>query len=416
MFLHFNFLQVLLVIASVWWNGVQSIWAFATSILLLISFSIHSYLVYRDAFVCCYQIQSIAKFLLLCIKSFINGDIKSPWIILFRLLTYKLRVFPNVIVLGEQKCATTTLAYYLREIFGMKGPFHYWNDFDSDNVNSQSNIVSNKESEYFRGIYDSYMLPQYYSMCFGFKELFYIQYILNLFSFKSVKQNINKQQLWFDACPNYLFLPFVRDRINYIYSNLESNKKIKFIIMVRDPIDRAVSNYKAELTYQMDLQSDYIDLGGMKRIFNVNSLNNMIDYCQTNIFNQNYNLLKKIKYNEKIPNFYPLIERFGIIQKGMYHDTIEWYFQLDLFKNNTLIIYFNELTQTPKETMIKIAKFLEIQDYDTSLNWDKIETKAHRNKNSVFTKKSQILTEEAEKRLKGLYKHNYKDRLLAMQS
>ena len=81
------------------------------------------------------------------------------------------------------------MAHYLRHVFEMQGPFHYWNDQDEND-----SIVYNKESEYFRGVYDSYMKSKYYSMCFGLKTKFKLFNICNFINrITNTKLNAKKK-------------------------------------------------------------------------------------------------------------------------------------------------------------------------------------------------------------------------------
>ena len=49
-----------------------------------------------------------------------------PFGMLWRLLTAPLRCLPDVYVLGEVRCGTTTVASLLRDELGMAGPFTPW--------------------------------------------------------------------------------------------------------------------------------------------------------------------------------------------------------------------------------------------------------------------------------------------------
>ena len=419
-----NVLEVVTPLIATWVFGITSVWTLSLYIMFGLSFSLHCYLVWRDAFLFCYEINNIFGFMYICVELYLNGSISSSWIILFRLLTYKWRKSADVIILGEQKCATTTLAHYLRCVFDMEAPFHYWNE--TDDGNTLESIVSDKESEYFRGIYDSYINPKYYPMCFGLKNFYFIQVLRNFINCitknNQSRTNTYTNKLCFDACPNYLFLPFARDRICE-FQNKFSNKRMKFLIVVRDPIDRSISNCKAELTYQMERELDYdINIFGFwrvtafKRKFLPQTMMDMINYCQNDQFIQNWQSLKKIKTNEKIPDYYPLIERFGMIQKGMYHETIKWYFEQPLFRENTLIIDFKQLTESQsstKKTLRKVASFLELDL--SAIDWNKINVSIHRNKNitpaMIEKKYPNWLSIESKDRLSRIFSKNYLEAL-----
>ena len=53
-------------------------------------------------------------------------SVTRPLGIVWRVLTAPLRTLPDVYVLGEVRCGTTSLASMLRERLGMIGPFSPW--------------------------------------------------------------------------------------------------------------------------------------------------------------------------------------------------------------------------------------------------------------------------------------------------
>ena len=49
------------------------------------------------------------------------------------------------------------------------------------------------------------------------------------------------------------------------------------------------------------------------------------------------------KQLKKIANYFATVERWAMIQKVLYHKSLEWYYKNDLFRNDTLIIDLKEL-------------------------------------------------------------------------
>ena len=75
---------------------------------------------------------------------------------MWRFATAKLRCTPQIFVLGEVRCGTTTLASLLRDRLGLVGPFTPW----------VHPLANEKESFYFSGHYCGIIKPSMYSMCF----------------------------------------------------------------------------------------------------------------------------------------------------------------------------------------------------------------------------------------------------------
>eukprot|EP01084_Bolivina_argentea_P078722 142879_1 len=346
---------------------------FTAEILLLLSFSFHIYIYRRLMFRFTFETADIKLLTFSIIKTFVNGSFNCGLTILFSFITYQWRVLPNVIVLGEQKCGTTTLAHYFRKVLKWKGPSL---SFVRDNT------LNDKDSLYFKGVYDSYMLPKYYSMCFPLK--------ITDFLYNKWKQT---QTLYFDTSPSYLFLPFVRDRILKLHQNNPFHL-LKFIVIVRDPKDRAISNMRWELNFEKFFKSY-----GWKRKIQIKTMKEMIEFCQTNEFNQNYNKLKKIKWNERVPDFYALIERFGVIQKGQYKNSLEWYFEHQFFRQNTLILDLKELSKSPGKCIKKICEFMNIDD--RFIDYGSIE-KVHLNAQREYNNDS--ITFDVQTLLQQIYK------------
>ena len=82
-----------------------------------------------------------------------------PLGMLWRLATAPLRCLPDVYVLGEVRCGTTTTATLLREELEMAGPFTPW----------VHPLANEKESFYLVGHYWGFVPRWAYRMCFPLK-------------------------------------------------------------------------------------------------------------------------------------------------------------------------------------------------------------------------------------------------------
>lgn len=57
---------------------------------------------------------------------FVHLSILRPLEIIVRYITYRLRVLPDIIVLGEVRCGTTTMCQHLASVRGCHEPFCLW--------------------------------------------------------------------------------------------------------------------------------------------------------------------------------------------------------------------------------------------------------------------------------------------------
>ena len=116
-----------------------------------------------------------------CIPSFCaHLSLLRPLEIIFRYLTYRWRVLPDVIVLGEVRCGTTSLCQHFASLRQRKR-----NDNDNDDNSQQAETpiidcrtpfclwahpeLDHKETFFFVGHYLGYVTPEAYRMCFPLK-------------------------------------------------------------------------------------------------------------------------------------------------------------------------------------------------------------------------------------------------------
>ena len=123
----------------------------------------------------------------------------------YRALTCLIRVMPNFIIIGGQKCGTTSLYRYLEQ---------------------HPNIVSALHKE-----------PNFFSMNFGQGLSWYkAHFPLSVYMYYSKK--IRGQSLITgEASPYYIYYPHTPRRISQILP------QAKLILLLRNPVDRAYSHY-----------------------------------------------------------------------------------------------------------------------------------------------------------------------------
>jgi hypothetical protein len=129
--------------------------------------------------------------------------------ILFRYLTLPLRVNPDFIIIGFHKSGTTSLYNYL---------------IQHPNIES----ASEKELEFFSYAYDRGM--SYYKLQFPTKIKKWL-----------IERKTKNKFLTGEASPAYSYHPYAPERIK---KNLPN---VKLIVLLRNPIDRAYSDYNQDI-------------------------------------------------------------------------------------------------------------------------------------------------------------------------
>lgn len=214
---------------------------------------------------------------------------------LYRLLSTDSK--PDFLIIGAQKCGTTSLFYYLSQ----------HPDLSLPNV---------KEIHFFDLNYENGW--EWYQ------------------SFFSITKNTNRK-LTGEASPYYFFHPLVPRRV------FQHIPKVKLIVLLRDPIERAYSHYMHQIK-----NIKY------ERITNFEvaiSLENM------RIENQAEKLISgELKHSENL-------QHFSYLNRGLYYKQLErWlhYFPLSQFCFIKSELFFKQ----PKIELKKIYDFLEIKNED----------------------------------------------------
>lgn len=186
----------------------------------------------------------------------------KPLEIIFRYLTYRWRVLPDIIVLGEVRCGTTSFCQQLASAFqeteeddereyddecqhviDCHTPFCLWSHPELDH----------KETFYFVGHYLQMVTPKYYRMCFPlyitklWNENIYHYYSSFLSLFQSKRRRRKKRRVFitFDGCAQYLTSPTAPYLIAQAYKEANQPPPV-LIACIRDPIDQALSWWKYE--------------------------------------------------------------------------------------------------------------------------------------------------------------------------
>jgi hypothetical protein len=157
----------------------------------------------------------------------VHWSMLRPVEVLWRCITFRLRVLPDVLVLGEVRCGTTTLCHHMRQSCeGCHTPFCLWKHPELDN----------KETFFMVGHYLGQTNPSFYRICFPLiTTKWFHRYILR------------KPFFTFDGCAQYLTSPSAPYLIARAYRDAGLPPPI-LIVCVRDPVQQTISwwNYEQQ--------------------------------------------------------------------------------------------------------------------------------------------------------------------------
>ena len=178
-----------------------------------------------------------------CIPSFVaHLSLLRPLEILLRRLTYRQRVLPDIVILGEVRCGTTSLASHLMSLSSItherifcQAPFCLWAHPELDR----------KETFYFVGHYLQNVTPKYYSSCFPLlwsrKWMELRSKLCRCFGYSKVEKAV----FTFDGCAQYLTSPSAPYLLAKAYKDADLPPPI-LIACVRDPREQTKSWFRYE--------------------------------------------------------------------------------------------------------------------------------------------------------------------------
>lgn len=202
----------------------------------------------------------------------------------FRQLTRHIRILPNFLIIGTQRGGTQSLFEYLMK---HKNIFPPWG----------------REAHYF----DSY----YY---WGWKKSNYKGFFPTIF-YKAFYKYVRKRDfITGESTPYYLFHPLIPKRVFKMMPN------IKIIVLLRNPIDRAYSNYNMNKSKYRENLSFEDAIEREKRLYNRN-LEKVVKEKKYNLFHQRRSYLARGLYVEQLKNWHQYFpkEQFLIIKSEVFY-------------------------------------------------------------------------------------------------
>jgi len=247
-------------------------------------------------------------------------------------LTGSFHSLPDFYIIGAAKCGTTSLYQYL-----IRHP--------------SVNPGIGKEIHYFEELY--YRGENWYRACFPFEFQKFFSKLMN-----------NEIMMSGDSTPRYIDHPLVPNRINKLTPNA------KFIVMLRNPIDRAFSHYNMNIKHKYETLSfedaiknepDRIngELDMMEKTGKVSYKYYLYAYLDRGIYVERLKQWMKIFPKE---NFFIIrSEDFFEDPSGYYHKTLEFLnlskFELDKYGTHMGGRYND--TQIESKTRKKLESFFK---------------------------------------------------------
>ena len=220
---------------------------------------------------------------------------------LFRIITSRFRVVPSLFIIGEMKCGTTSLHEYLKQ-------------------NSFTHASSKKELYFFSNN------PSFKVGFSWYRSFFPLKITLKLFDF------LHKQKSCvYESSTDYLYSSICPQRIK------DNIKDPKFIVCLRNPIERTFSHYKHCVKTGFENKKTFEDALDAEK-----------------------DRLKKFREEGLEHNRW---SAWSYVERSMYYDSINRWFKI-FSKDNFLFIDSYELDHNPIAVMRKIEDFIEIPHYD----------------------------------------------------
>ena len=221
----------------------------------------------------------------------------------FYYLTSSFRVLPNFFVIGGVRCGTTSIYHYL----------------------GQHNCIKQAAYDELGYFDDNFHLG--------------LNWYRSLFPTKFMQKNIEseyKKFLTYDVTPFYIYNPLVVDRI------FKFSPNAKIIAVLRNPIDRAYSNYNQKMQDEGDTKTTFEEIV--------------------------YSEIEKIENDENdeenhaflVDEFYELL-----LARGFYAKQLEFWFK-KFPRKNVLLISSEELATNTDNTVSEIFEFLEVPNQKIS--------------------------------------------------
>ena len=217
-------------------------------------------------------------------------------------ITSHLRGLPDFVIIGAQKCGTTSLHYF---------------------VAMHPNIApaSKKEIHYF-------------SLRYKFGEQWYRSHFPTNLSRRYFYKKTKQKLLSGEASPTYIFYPTVPDRMKKVLPD------VKLIVILRNPVDRAYSQYHHNIRHNNETLS----------------FEKAIELEEERCTGEKELLIRE-------PDFVPVHYRHhSYLARGIYADQLENWFK-HYRKSQFLILTTEDFRKNSQQTLNRVFDFLEVSPF-----------------------------------------------------
>jgi hypothetical protein len=170
---------------------------------------------------------------------------------------------------------------------------------------------------------------------------------------------INKKKLIFEKTPEYIYYPESPKRMKKILKN-----DIKFILIIRNPIDRAFSgwNHYQKYYYSWDKYTKESLISRLNNNLGFEKGKYMLEFLNNSEYKDFHNSIKdEISFiNDGVFIYEP-----SFVRRGLYFEQIENYLKY-FEKKQLFIIESSELRNNKQKVLNKLTDFLGISSFDFS--------------------------------------------------
>ena len=219
-----------------------------------------------------------------------------------RLITSHLRGLPDFVIIGAQKCGTTSL-------------------YDFVIQHPSIAPASNKELHYF-------------SVRYKFGKQWYRSNFPTNWTRRRFYKKTSQKLLSGEASPTYLFYPMVSDRMKKMLPD------VKLIVILRNPIDRAYSQYHFNVRYNNEALS----------------FERAIELEKERCMGEKERLIKDPSYRAF------RYRRYSYLARGVYADQLEDWFG-HYSKNQFLILATEDFRKNSQQALDQVFDFLKVPPF-----------------------------------------------------
>eukprot|EP00755_Sulcionema_specki_P022484 Sspe_Gene.13901::Locus_4787_Transcript_1_1_Confidence_1.000_Length_1332::g.13901::m.13901 len=244
--------------------------------------------------------------------------LESMW----RLATAPLRCVPDILIVGEVRCGTTTCATNLARFPGASSPFCPW----------RVPFADHKESFYMVGHYFGLVHPLFYRMVFP-----------TVFA-KWWAALRGKPFFTYDACAQYLSAPWAAEQLHRV------NPKAKIVVCIREPVSQNVSWWKFEMGSVLFIEG----AGLTEPVPGRTTFKTFREAFEASLKNTDVKRAEELGGASRLPTWaqcWPGGNQALMTVNGRYADNAERYIRL-FGKDN---VEFFDVSEWGKETMASVA-------------------------------------------------------------